>query len=156
MQGILILRFKIFRMNTKNSILFAIGIVVANILIGHFFAPYGIMLTPIVLILLSILIGLVITELQPILKSILLAGLIIIHDVGIKLYAGGTHDLTGIGWIVLMMFIGLVPAYIFLIGGIFKSEDESKLNKWIAVFIFPLLLGIHLKMFWFLGLTQYP
>lgn len=86
-------------MNNTKTILISLGIIVANDVIGHFFAPNGIMFTPIVLILISVLIGILNKELKPIWKSVLFAGLIILHDIGIKLYLGGRHDHEGLGWI---------------------------------------------------------
>jgi hypothetical protein len=142
-------------MNNTKTILISLGIVIANDIIGHFFASNGIMFTPIVLILISVLIGILNKELNPIWKSTILAGLIILHDVGIKLYSGGRHDYEGLGWVHLMLFIGLIPAFGILIAGIFKTKNESKLNKWIAIVLFPVLLWIHLLLFSDLGLGLY-
>ncbi len=142
-------------MNNIKTISISLGIILLNEIIGHFFAPNGIMLTPIVLIVISVLIGLVNTELKPIWKSVLLVGLIGLHDIGIKLYSGGSHDNEGLGWIHGLLFIGLIPAYGILIAGIFKAKNESKLNKWIAVFLFPLLIWFHLLLFNDLGLGRY-
>jgi len=141
-------------MNNIKTISISFGIILLNEIIGHLFAPNGIMLTPIVLILISVFIGFVNDELKPIWKSVLLAVLIGLHDIGIKLYSGGRHDPEGLGWVHLMLFIGLMPAYGILIAGIFKSKNESKQNKLIAVIIFPLMIWIHLLIFGKIGLGR--
>lgn len=142
-------------MNNTKTILLSLGIVIANDFIGHIFAPNGIMFTPIVLIFISILIGILNKELNPIWKSTLLAGLIILHDIGIKLYSGGRHDHEGLGWVHLMLFVGLIPAFGILIVGIFKTKKITKRNKWIATVLFPILIWIHLLLFSDLGLGRY-
>ena len=142
-------------MDNVKAILISIGVIVINNIIGHFFAPNGIMFTPIVLIILAILIGLSNTQLKPIWKSVLLAVFIGMHDIGIKLYSGGSHDYEGLGWIHGLLFIGLIPAYGILIYGIFKTKNESKRNKWIAIVLFPLLIWIHLLIFSDLGIGRY-
>ena len=138
-------------MNNTKTILISSGIVIINDIIGHFFAPNGIILTPIVLILISVLIGILNKELKPFWKSTILSGLIILHDIGIKLYSGGSHDREGLSWIHGLLFIGLIPAYMILTVGIYRATNESKVNKWIAIVLFPILIWIHLLIFSELG-----
>ncbi len=139
--------------NTKTLSL-SIVVVVINILIGHLFAPYGIMFTPVVLIIVSVLLGLINVELRPILKTVVLAVLISLHDIGIKLFSGGRHDQEGLGFIHLFLFVGLIPAYGILIGGIFNTKENKIKNKWIATILFPLIMLIHLLLFERLGLGR--
>ncbi|WP_196889854.1 hypothetical protein [Aureivirga sp. CE67] len=137
------------------TILISLGVVITNDLIGHFFAPNGILFTPIVIIIISILVGILNDKLSPIWKSIILAGLIMIHDVGIKLYSGGRHDHQGLGVANLMLVLGLIPAFVILVVGIFRAKNESKLHKWIAIFLFLVLLIIYLLLFNDLGLGRH-
>lgn len=142
-------------MNKTKTILISLGIILINHLNAHFFAPNGITFTPIVVIIISVLIGQLNDDLKPITKSILLAGLISIHDIGIKLFSGGSHDSQGLGWINLMLIIGVVPSFILLANGVFKTKDEPKINKWNAIIIFPILIWFHLLIFSELGLGRY-
>lgn len=142
-------------MNNTKSILISLVIVIVNNIIGHFFGPNGIYFTPIVLIIISVLIGFSNKELEPIWKSFILAGLIILHDIGVKLFSEGTHDTTGLGWIHLFLFIGLLPSYGILISSVIVTKNETKLNKFIAIIIFPILIGIHLFLFFDLGLGRF-
>lgn len=112
-------------------------------------------MTPYVLILISVFIGLLNTEIKPIWKSVLLAGLIILNDIGLKLFSGGSHDSEGLGWIHMMLFIGLIPAFGLLIAGVFKTKKGVLRNKWIAILVFPILIWIHLLLFSDLGLGRY-
>ncbi len=142
-------------MRIAKLVLVSIAVVIVNILIGHFFAPNGIMLTPIVLIIVSILVGIIDSKLKSIGKSAIIAGLIGLHDIGIKLFSGGRHDLEGLGWVHLMLFIGLVPAFGILIGGIIKTKEDSAKNKWIAIIAFPIIIWIHHLLFERLGLGRH-
>jgi len=82
-------------MKIKYSILISFIIVLINGLIGHFFPPFGILLTPVLIIFISLLISFN-KKISGILKSLILVFLIILNDVLIKLYCGGRHDSEGL------------------------------------------------------------
>ena len=125
----------------------ALAIVVLNIIVSHLFAPTGMMLTPIILIIVSSIIAFCTKKLQLIWKSLLTFGLITIHDIGIKLYAGGTHDLEGLGWVNFLFIIGLLPSYGFILITIVQNKQETLIKKIIALLIFPVLIGIYLYFY---------
>lgn len=143
------------KMNTKKTITLTIGIIILNVLIGHFFAPNGIMFTPIVLLSISSIIWFGNNNLTLIQKSIFLAALISFHDIGIKLFSGGRHDSQGLGWTHAMLLIGLIPTFVILIGGIVKDKNEIRKNKWIAFLLFPIIISIHFYLFLDLGIGRY-
>ena len=126
-----------------------------NLLLGHFFAPTGIMLTPIALAISTAVIVFGSDNLRPTVLTLIISGLIILHDTGLKLYAGGIHDSEGLGWLHLMLFIGLIPAYILTIAGIFRNKEVQLTEKVIALLIFPLIIAGHLYLFNDLGLGRY-
>ncbi len=142
------------KINTLIAISISLVIVITNNLIGYYFPPNGILFTPIVLIVIALLIGLVCNEMKAIWKTILLAGLIGLHYVGTLLYAGGGHDNEGLGWIHLLLLIGFIPAYLILITGIITTRNDSRTNKWIATLLFPLLIWIHFLLFANIGLDK--
>jgi hypothetical protein len=141
----------------KNYIAIGLAIytVIVNGLIGHFFAPSGIMLTPIVLIITTSLVVFGTKNLKITLVSFLSYLFIAINDISIKLYSGGSHDSEGLGWVHLLLFIGLVPTFGILLTGIFIRKDENLKNKIFALVIFIGLIGIHLQLFSDLGLGRY-
>ena len=124
-------------MNKLKTVGLSLIIIILNLIIGHFFAPIGILLTPIVLIGVSVLVAFFTKGLLSVWKSVVFSALIGIHDIGIKLYSGGRHDYEGLGFLHLMLFIGLVPAYVILLVGIFKTKNDTKVNKWLAVVFIP-------------------
>jgi len=132
----------------------SVTIVLVHLIIGHFFAPYGLFFTPMVLMMVSILIALLTKELVSIWKSVVLAVLIGFHDIGIKLYSGGRHDYEGLGFLQFMLFVGLVPAFVILLIGIIRNENDTKFEKWLAVILFPIIVSIHLLIFRELGLGR--
>jgi hypothetical protein len=142
-------------MTNRNTLLIAFGIVILNIIIDHLFAPTGMMLTPIILTLGSFLIAFMTINIKPIWKSILIFGLVVLHDVGIKLYGGGSHDSEGQGWIHLLLFIGLLPTFGILMTTILRDKNESILNLVISISIFPILIFIYLHFFSDLGIGRY-
>ncbi|MCX2743343.1 hypothetical protein OO013_05670 [Mangrovivirga sp. M17] len=142
-------------MTARKSILIAAAVIVVNLLLGHFFASTGIMMTPVALIIATVLVVLNTKNLRPISMTLTIIGLIIIHDIGLKLYAGGTHDRQGLGWIHLMLIIGLIPSYILLIGGVIRNKKAPLAEKIISIVIFPLILAGHLYLFSDLGLGRH-
>jgi len=75
-----------------------------------------------------------------------------LNDIGIKLFAGGRHDSEGLGWIHMLLFIGLVPCFIILIIGVLRDGRSAVISKILSVFIFALLICIHLELFNTVGL----
>ncbi|ALJ00726.1 hypothetical protein [Rufibacter tibetensis] len=140
-------------MNIRITIAFIL--VIANILFAHSFAPTGMMLTPVLLIIVTTLVCFKVTSINPIPLSLITYGLIALHDIGIKLYSGGSHDSQGLGWVHLLLFLGLVPSYVILVNSIFKDKELNRIEKLTAVFLFPVLIAGHLLLFGDLGLGLY-
>jgi hypothetical protein len=122
-----------------------------SITTGHFFPPMGVLLIPVVV---SLMIGLLVfikSDLNIIEKSVLSYLCIGLNDIGIKLFSGGRHDLEGLGWIHMMLFIGLVPCFMMLLISIFRDKSSSVWLKALSVAIFMLLICLHVVMFETLG-----
>ena len=96
-------------------ILFGLTLVFLSNIIGHFAAPFSIMITP---LLLSIIIGGLNFSLY---KStyywtVLYGfGLLLLNDVLIRIYAGGTHDDEGKGWIMLFFIIAFLLSGLIMV-----------------------------------------
>jgi hypothetical protein len=142
-------------MNNKTALVLAILTVILNGFIGHFFAPNGIMLTPIVLLITTSLICFGTKNVKPIFISILTFLFVALNDISIKLYSGGSHDSEGLGWIHMLLLIGLLPTFGILLAAIFNSKEVTLTNKIIAVFLFVGLIAVHLQLFRNLGLGRY-
>lgn len=126
-------------------------VLLINSIIGHFLPPTGILITPVII---SVMIGLIVftdNGLNIIEKSVLSYLYIGLNDIGIKLFSGGKHDMEGIGWIHMMLFIGLVPCFIMLLVGTFRNKDSSIQLKILSVIIFVLLIYVHFEIFETLG-----
>lgn len=142
-------------MNSKIALGLAIITVIINGLIGHFFAPNGIMLTPIVLTITTLLVCFGTKNLKIIVLSALTYLFVGLNDISIKLYSGGTHDNEGLGWVHLLLFIGLVPTFGILLTAILKHKEETWTIKIIAIFLFVGLIAGHLQLFSNLGLGRH-
>lgn len=142
-------------MNNYIALGIATLTVILNGLIGHFFAPNGIMLTPIILTITSSLICFGTKNIRVIFISILNFLFVALNDISIKLYSGGTHDNEGLGWVHLLLFVGLVPTFGILLSSVLKRDDEKSINKIVAIILFVGLIAIHLQLFSNLGLGRH-
>jgi hypothetical protein len=142
-------------MNNKTALGLATLTVILNGLIGHFFAPNGIMLTPIVLTITTSLVCFGTKNIKVILLSALTYLFMALNDISIKLYSGGSHDSEGLGWIHMLLFVGLLPTFGILLATIFRNKQETLTNKIIALIMFVGLIAGHLQLFSNLGLGRY-
>jgi len=142
-------------MNNLTALGLALLIVVINGLIGHFFAPNGIMLTPIVLSLTTYLVCFKTKNIKVLFISILTFLFVALNDISIKLYSGGRHDNEGLGWVHLLLFVGLVPTLGILATTIFKRKEEKPSIRILALALFIGLILGHLQLFSNLGLGRY-
>jgi hypothetical protein len=142
-------------MSNKTALGLATLTVFLNGLIGHFFAPNGIMLTPIVLTITTSLVCFGTKNIKIILLSALTYLFVALNDISIKLYSGGSHDSEGLDWIHMLLFVGLLPTFGILLATIFRNKQETLTNKIIALIMFVGLIAGHLQLFSNLGLGRY-
>lgn len=138
-------------MNNTTALGLATLTVILNGLIGHFFAPNGILLTPIVLIITTSLVCFGTKNIKIMLLSVLTFLFVALNDISLKLYSGGSHDNEGQGWVHLFLFVGLVPTFGILLATIFKRKEVTLSNRIIALVLFIGLIAGHLQMFNNLG-----
>lgn len=141
-------------MKKYTAIIISILIIFANILNGHYFAPNGITFTPFALGIMTLLMVQGADYIKPISKSGIIIGLIIIHDIGIKLYSGGTHDLEGLGWVNAFLLVGFIISYGILLIALYLLKEFSKREKTISAIIPPIAITIYLYFFHDLGLGR--
>lgn len=140
----------------KNIIplIIAVFIVIANGIIGHYFAPNGITFTPVVLTITTYLICFRLKTAKVVLISLLTYIFVALNDFSIKLYSGGTTDYEGLGWIHFFLLIGLIPTLVILSFAIFKKEKEKLSIKILSLILFIILMIIHFQVFSLLGLDK--
>lgn len=120
-------------------------VVILNGYIGHHYPPSGVMGTPIVLGISSLIIVLGARKSASVLKSCLIIFCALLNDYLIRKYSGGIHDSEGASWISLYFFYGLVASYLILIFGTVSSKDK-KLNKIIAWCLFPVAVFLYWQL----------
>ena len=141
-------------MNNATAIGLALLTVVINGLIGHFFAPGGILLTPLVISATTFFVGYCTKNITVIFISILAFIFVALNDISIKLYAGGRHDNEGLMWTHLFLFIGLVPTSVILLIAVFRRKSARLTNKILALVLFAGLVWVHLLLFDDVGLGR--
>lgn len=127
-------------------------IVLINGIIGYF-GMFGILFTPVVIFFTTYTICKEGEKINIILISLFAYLLIALNDVLIKVFGGGTHDNTGLGFILVFTLMGLIPSFLYFIFTIYK-RNEKMVYKIIAVLLFVVLIICHYKMFSKLGLDS--
>lgn len=138
-------------MNDYQKILLSIGFIILSNVLGHFFPPSSIFLTPIVVGISTFLLATSCFNLA--LRILLIILALITNDILIKIFAGGIHDSQGAGWINLFFIIGIAISTILTIG-ILLTTQKGKISQIIMTpLLIPLTLSIYLSYFSFLGLS---
>ena len=136
-----------------NKILLVItGLTITLIsnLIGHFAGPFSISATPIILPLVIGGINFSLYKSNYYLAVIYGFGLLLLNDILIRLYAGGTHDDEGKGWIMLFFIFAFSISVLTMTGFAFlhnKSDTTSKKilsvsTKTLFVIVLAILVGL--------------
>jgi hypothetical protein len=121
-------------------------ILLSSVVIGHFLPPTGILFIPFVISVATAIIVFTDSGFNVLLKSILCYLFIGLNDIGIKLFAGGRHDMEGIGWVYLLLFIGLVPCSTMLVMAVIRDKRSATWLKLMSVISFTLLIWLHLEV----------
>ncbi len=130
---------------TSISIAF-IAIIILNIIV-NFISPIAILLSPIVIIALSCIIGIVTDGLSPILKSIAIVSIACFNDIMFKLFSSGNHDFQGSDWITLMFLVGISISYIVIITVALNTSTSSFRNRLAAIIYNPIAVSVHISLF---------
>ena len=134
------------------SLLATLLLVISVAILGHYFAPLSIFMSP---ALIGITVFLIFrAQFTPVVTILIIIVTIIINDIFIKLYAGGIHDFEGAGFINLFLIISSIIAtilsFIFLI-----SERKLTIIYSLGLsMLIPLLIYAYLSYFDFLGLID--
>ncbi len=136
------------------SVLIAFVIVILNGIIGHFLAPSGILLTPLILTITTLIIVVNSKLVKPIYNSIMVYGCVALNDFLLKLFAGGHHDSEGQGWINMLLLIGLIPTFFILYVYIIINKYMTTASKIVGISFFLLLVALHFCFFSDLGLGR--
>ncbi|ESU20196.1 hypothetical protein FEDK69T_30490 [Flavobacterium enshiense DK69] len=132
-------------------------LVFINGIIGHYYPPKGIDFTLILIPIVTLIMCFASKNLNSIFKSLSISMLVIINDILIKLYSGGTHDLEGLEWIHAFMYMGIIIGLIILSINVIKNKEENIFLKISSILLIPLLVYIYQHFFYQLGLgRQYP
>ena len=144
----------IFKLNKYWGLSIAVIIAISNGIIDHFFAPTGVYLLPVIIISSTSLINLNKEKFNILIQPIFTFILISLSDIGIKLYGGGVHDSEGQGFLIVFLFVGLLPGFIVLVLSAFLRKDVPVAAKFASVFLFLLLIYLYLQFLGNLGIGR--
>ena len=128
-------------------------------MIGHFAPPFSILATPFLLTFIITEINYKLFQLNFHLTVLYSFGLLLLNDILIRLYAGGTHDSVGKAWILLFSGIALLIAFITMLIYSFTTLRNNKSN-FSARTVFTniatvILLTIFVSSFYYLYLADF-
>ena len=133
----------------------ALALVAANVFWQYASAPSGLLLSPVVAIMACYLVLHKASPWHPYPKAGLCAGLLVLQDVGIKLYGGGDHDLEGQGIVNVLFIIGALLSLVLLIMALRRDGTHATQHKVGAIGLFLAVLVGHLLVFSRLGMGRY-
>lgn len=140
-----------FKLTRPQSIAWGFALVALHTIVGHFLAPFGLLLTMGVVPALV----LVIISARPHFSAALGCTLFYIFfamsDILQKLYAGGNHDGQGAGWLFMTTMIGLVVSAPFILVWLKELPTEKLRTKTLIFVLLVALVVIHLKITTHLG-----
>jgi len=140
-------------MNNTFKIIIVLSLVALTNIIGHYFPPSSILFSPFTIGLLAGL--LMTTNFKVNFRILLLTIFIILNDILIKKFAGGTHDFEGAGFINMFLIIGVTLSTVIISLVISDLKDKSVLRKIILVSLMPIAMFFYLHYFDLYGLSYH-
>lgn len=132
-----------------DNLLFIITLIIIliNITIAHLFAPMGMILSPFVISITSILLVMLTNNVNPIKLMFLILSLLLLNDIGMFFFSGGTLDKVGFGLHNLVLLMNFILSELIIILAYFiKYKDSSikvRINSiLISILIFIIYLAI--------------
>jgi hypothetical protein len=119
-------------------------------------SPYGILCFPLFLAAIPFAIKYVFLDANLYIRSLISVLLLFISDLLLREHAGGTHDSTGNGWILLFFFIGVVTFIISetTIEAVSKKKEVNWTKKMMLIVVLQVLLVIaYINYFGWYGMT---
>jgi len=129
-------------------------LVLVNIILGHFFPPFGLLFTSVLIPIITVILCFNNHHLNYTFKAIIIYFFIALNDIGIKLFAGGIQDNEGQGFINLMLIVGVLLGFIYFLYSMFEDKATIILHKIISIVVFSALIVLHLNFFSWLGLGR--
>lgn len=133
------------------KIILAVLIIVITNMLGHYFPPTSITLTPITVILLTSL--LMFTDLKIGYRILCTTLAIIMNDICIKKFAGGTHDLEGADFINAFLMIGLIISTTIILIKTLIIKNINAVSKIMLVLMMPAIMFFYMQYFGRYGLS---
>src|ERR1035437_8650829 len=130
------------KMKDFKIIIIVLFTVLISDFLGHVAAPFSIFATPILIGFVSLIVFSK-SRYHILIKTLIVMSLILLNDIMIRFYAGGTHDSEGNAWILLMFDIALIVAGVSLLvfGIINKQFKWIIINFIISLFVFYFYLS---------------
>lgn len=141
----------ILTLSRPQFLVAVLSILTTNALIGHFVAPFGLLLTMVVLPALAISIASTKPAFGAITGCLYFLVLFALNDTLLKLFSGGTHDGVGSGWMFMTTVSGLLPASVLMAVWLARIPRRTRLLKVAAFSVLLGLIGAHLALTFHLG-----
>lgn len=143
------MKSKEYHKRTKYLLIIAIGLIViiVNNILGHYYGPFSITWTPLILIFIIAGINYPLYRYNFLLAIVYNYILLLLNDVLIRLFAGGTHDHIGRGWVMLAFIsafmlstLSMVIYALFINSAI--TNKKQRIENLLTVLISAILVGL--------------
>ncbi|WP_291098119.1 MULTISPECIES: hypothetical protein [unclassified Flavobacterium] len=138
-------------MTNSIKIILALLLIVLTNILGHYFPPTSITLSPLTIGLLTGL--LIFTDFKFGYRILLITLAIIVNDICIKDFAGGTYDLEGEGFISAFLIIGLIISTIIILIKTVVLKNMNAIVKIMLTLMMPVIMFLYLQYFGLYGLS---
>ncbi|WP_461451614.1 hypothetical protein [Mucilaginibacter sp.] len=140
-------------MNSLKAVLFTIGLIIINSLLGYYLPPISIIFTPVVVGLTTYVLARTNIKIYFIIIFIIIT--LALNDILVKITAGGTSDFEGAGLINLLFFVTVIISTIIAISILIDKKKERTLIVVLFCLLIPVASCCYISYFDFLGLTDY-
>ena len=139
------------KMTDSIKIILVLLIIVLITILGHYFPPTSLILSPFTIgILTSLLIS---TDFKAGYRILLITLAIILNDIFIKRFAGGRNDLEGAAFINAFLFIGLIISTVIILIKTAVLKNTNTVIKILLILMMPAIMVLYMSYFELYGLS---
>lgn len=114
-------------------------------IIGHYLSPFSLFLSYLYMNFIIIYINKPLFNKNYNMTVIYSYALLLVNDILIRLYVGGTHNNAGKGWCLIMYLLSTLIATIVMLSSITKINNENRYKK---ISVLAISLTISLLIYW--------
>jgi hypothetical protein len=129
------------KINIFKAIVIGLSTITVCNILGHFLPPFSLSLSSVYMSFIIIFVNKPLFQANFKLTIVYNFIILLLNDIFIRLYAGGTHDNQGKGWCMLMYFLGLFITTVIMFAYISQYGKQDKFKN-ILIIIAGLIISV--------------